>query len=195
MGTAFGSRTLAAICAVLLVLLAALAAVQYQWSTRVAAADAQREREHLEAAAALFASEFNGIAGQAVTFLHQDAPAALRAGEKLTGLPKLFAALYYIDGSEPGARRAQRLTAQGTFEPAAVPAWVPDPACAQAAVSDPAAILLPIYDVATSENQGGPEARILKTFRWRSGRCFAALLDEKYLRATLFPQLIHSSFG
>lgn len=62
----FGFRFLIIVCIALAVLLAAVALVQYRWSKRVAAADAQREREHLETSAALFATQFNRAAIDAV---------------------------------------------------------------------------------------------------------------------------------
>ena len=79
MATSFGSRTLIAICGVLVILLAAFAAVQYRWSTRVAAADAQREKEHLDSAASLFANEFDSLADQANAYLYNDARAAVQS--------------------------------------------------------------------------------------------------------------------
>ena len=96
----FGSRTLLAICAGAAVLLAALAAVQYRWSARVAAADAQREREHLDSSAELFASDFNGMATRTVAFLQNDVANAFRLGDRLTGVPRVISELYYLDFSE-----------------------------------------------------------------------------------------------
>ena len=90
MGRPYGSRTILIICGALAILLGALAAVQYRWSARVAAADAQREKEHLQAAATLFSQEFNTVAAQAVTFLQNDGAAAVKSGSPLTGVPKLL---------------------------------------------------------------------------------------------------------
>src|SRR5581483_7173216 len=98
----FGSRTLLAICTILVVLLAALAVVQYRWSTRVAAADAQREKEHLESAASLFASKFNDLIVQTNAYLQNEAWAALNSGERLENTPKLVAELYYLNTPEHG---------------------------------------------------------------------------------------------
>src|SRR5438270_9594417 len=102
MGKSAGSRTLIAICSVLVVLLAALAVVQYRWSARVAAADAQREREHLESAASLFATEFNSYAEQANTFLQNDARNALQSGQRVASTPKLIQDIYYLEFAADG---------------------------------------------------------------------------------------------
>ncbi|MGP8244078.1 MAG: sensor histidine kinase [Bryobacteraceae bacterium] len=195
MGRRFGSRILLATGAALAVLLAALAVVQYRWSTRVAAADAQREREHLDSAAALFASEFNGIVGQAVDFLQNDARTAFESGQRLAAVPKLIGELYYLEIPPQGAPRAQRLNADGLFAPFPLPAWMPIPRCAELAIEQPPALVASVYDIATAENHGSKGTRILKTFRWRQDRCFLARIDEAYLRNTLFPQLIRQSFG
>ncbi len=188
MGRPFGFRTLLAICG-------ALAAMQYRWSTRVAAADVQREKEHLDSAASLFASEFNGLAAQAMQFLESDAHAALRSGERLTGVPKLISELYYLDAPPDGVRQVRRLAAEGIFAPSPPPDWMAIPRCAALVLEDPPALIAPIYDVAASETHAGGKARVLKTFRWRTGQCFVARIDQTYLHEALFPQLIHQSFG
>jgi signal transduction histidine kinase len=195
MGTSFGSRTLLTICGALVVLLGALAAVQYRWSTRVAAADVQREKEHLDSAASLFGSEFNGIAAQAMQFLQNDAHAALQSGERLTGVPKLIGALYYLDVPAKGERQVRRLTAEGLFAPSPLPEWIPVPRCAPLVIEDPPLLVAPIYDIATTESHGDIGDHFLKTFRWRADRCFVAGIDQTYLRDALFPQLIRQSFG
>lgn len=195
-GPSFGSRTLVAICGALVILLAALAAVQYRWSTRVAAADAQREKEHLDSSASLFASEFNRIAGQAAEFLQTDARAALESGERVASGPKLIAELLYLDLTAPGAPRARRLTAEGLFSPSPLPEWLPIPGCAALVIEQPPAIIVPIVDTVTiTESHGATGVRMLKTFSRNPDRCFAARLDTGYLRDSLLPQLIRQSFG
>ena len=195
MGRSFGSRTLLIICVTLAGLLALLAMVQYRWSTRVAAADLQREKEHLDSAASLFASEFNDTAGQAMVFLQNDAWAALQSGERLAAVPKIIGELYYLNIPDDGKREARRLTAEGRFEPAPLPEWIAIQHCAAAAIVQPTALIAPIYDTSSAETLGEGGARILKTFRLRADRCFVARIDQKYLGATLFPQLIRRSFG
>ena len=103
-------------------LLAGLAVLQYQWSARVAAADAQREREHLNSAGQLFASEFNREVSQAVRYLQNEANTALRAGTPLTGTPKLIGELYYLNLPEKKAHEILALSPEGVFVPAALPA-------------------------------------------------------------------------
>lgn len=195
MGRSLGSRTLVTICGAMALLLGALAAVQYRWSTRVAAADAQREKEHLESAASLFASEFNGLARQAVQYLQNDAWTALQSGERLTSVPKLIGELYYLDIRAKGVQETQRLTAEGVFTPAPAPEWIAIQRCTTLAIEQPLAVVAPIYEIATAESHGAAGTRILRTFRQRQDRCFIAQIDQSYLRDTLFPQLIRRSFG
>ncbi len=195
MGRLAGSRSLIAIGGALLVLLAALAAVQYRWSTRVAAADAQREKEHLDSAAALFANEFNAAIEQAFAFAQNNARAALESGERLGPPPKVIGDLYYLETPARGAPKAQRLGAAGHFSPSPVPEWVPASRCASFAILQPPALVVPVYDVITTESQGPDGARIRKAFRWKQNRCFVARIDQGYLRDTLFPKLIRESFG
>ena len=153
MGRSFGSRALLAIGGALVILLAGLAAVQYRWSTRVAAADAQRETEHLESAASLFAGEFNGMVGQATRFLQNDAWAALQSRERLAGVPKLIGELYYLDIPPQGAPKVEQLTAGGLFQPSPAPAWMAIPHCATLAIEQPTALVAPVYDIAAAESR------------------------------------------
>jgi two-component system sensor histidine kinase SenX3 len=186
-----GARTLLAITAVLL---AALAVVQYRWAARVAAADAQREREHLDSAAALFASEFNGIAAQAAAFLQNDAWAAVRSHQSLAAPPALLSEIYYIEIPANAPSRTERLQTDGRFAAADRPAWVL-PHCAAIALEDPPAIVSPIFDFDTVESEAGSAAQIVRAVRRSAERCFVARLDVPYLRDTLLPQLVRKSFG
>lgn len=194
MGKPYGSRTLLAICGALVVLLGALAAVQYRWSARVASADAQREREHLDAAALLFASEFNAIATQAMVFLQNDAWSAVQSGASLTSVPKLLGEVYYLDNAQ-GARKTERLTPEGLFVPAPLPEWAAIPHCSAVAIEQPLALVAPVYDISTTQRDSADGTRILRTFGRQAGRCFVARIDLAYVRETVFPQLIHRSFG
>src|SRR5512142_1551149 len=108
MQRSIGTRTLVATCSAFAILLAALAVVQYRWSTRVASADAQREREHLETAASLFANEFNDAVGQALEFSQDDAQRALKSGERLPAPPKVISELYAVDVTPEGTRKIKR---------------------------------------------------------------------------------------
>jgi signal transduction histidine kinase len=195
MGRPLGSRILLATCAALAFLLGALAMVQYRWSTRVTAADAQREREHLDSAAALFASEFNDVVRQAAGFLQNDARTALESGQRLTGLPKVLGELYYLKVPVEGTPEAKRLNAEGRFEPAWMPAWIAAQRCGELIAEQPPALTVSLYDVASAEKRSTAGTRIMQTFRWRQDRCFVALMDKVYLRDVLFPQLIRQSFG
>ena len=195
MRTWLGYRALLAICGAFIVLLAALAVVQYRWSTRVAAADAQREKEHLESAASLFANEFNGVAARAMQFLQNDAPAAMQSGAPITRVPKLITELYYFDNPAKGTRQVRRLDAQGLFVSATAPPWAANAHCTPSVTEGPSALVSPVYDTTTSENRATNGARVFKMFRWHTDRCFVARINEAYLRDTLFPQLIRQSFG
>lgn len=188
MARSLGSRALAAICAVLIVLLAVLAVVQYRWSARVAAADAQREKEHLDSAAALFASEFNGLVERTLVFLQNDARAALESRTALASLPKLIGELYYLQIPAHGALQAQRLTADGHFVAAPLPEWLAGSRCDSSVVERPPALVAPIFNEVA-------DAGVIKTFNWRPSRCFVASLNTDYLRNALFPQIIQQSFG
>lgn len=191
----FGSRALLATCLALVLLLAALAVVQYRWSTRVAAADAQREKEHLESSASLFANQFNALAAQALDFLQNDGGTALRSGTPLAQPPKLIAELYALDLRGKGTAVARRLTGNGLFAPAAIPAWMGVPRCAEVMIDNPPAVIAPIFEVQTTEQLGAEGVQVMKRFRRQPDQCLVARIDTGYLRATLFPQLIEQSFG
>jgi two-component system sensor histidine kinase SenX3 len=191
----FGSRTLLAILAAMAMLLGVLAVVQYRWSKRVAGADAQREREHLETAASLFASEFNREAGGASEFLQNEAWAALQANKPLGRLPKLISELYYLDLSVNGDGKARRLGGDGLFAEAKLPSWAAVPHCVSIAIETPPALVTPVFDVATQERTQRGDFQVVRTLGGHPDRCFIARLDETYLRGTLFPRLIQQSFG
>jgi two-component system, OmpR family, sensor histidine kinase SenX3 len=195
MGRPYGSRTILIICGALVILLGALAAVQYRWSARVAAADAQREKEHLQAAATLFAEEFNTAAAQAVTFLQNDGAAAVKSGSPLVGAPKLLGDLYYDDIAPDGNRKVEKLGADGLFVPAPLPTWAEKAPCASVLIAQPPALVTPLYDSATENEHGEKTIRIVRNIHQRSGRCFIASIDQAWLRENLFPQLIGRSFG
>jgi two-component system sensor histidine kinase SenX3 len=195
MGRPLGSRTLITICCAALTLLTALAVVQYRWSARVAAADAQREKEHLDAAAALFASDFNGEVGHALEFLQISGWAAVQSGERLAPVPKLIAELYYLATPAGATPQIKRLGANGRFETAELPKWVAAPRCSAVAIEDPPAVIVPVFDVLTTESRGPVGVLVVKRISRRPDRCFIARIDQSYLRETLFPQLLLRSFG
>lgn len=195
MSKPFGSRTLLIICGALMILLAALAAVQYRWSTRVAAADAQREKEHLDSAAELFASDFNSIAGQAMQFLADDARGALESGTRVTAVPKLITEVYYLEFPASGSPQAQRLDAGGKFVLASPPSWLPAAHCNAVLSGDPAVIVAPVFEFPNEQSLTDGRVRVFRSFGQGPNRCFAARLDMDYLRGTMFPQLIRQSFG
>ena len=191
MGRLVGSRWLVAIGAALVLLLGALAAVQYRWSTRVAAADAQREKEHLDSAALLFANEFNALVEEASAFVQNNARPALESGERVAAVPKIVGELYYVEIPARGNSQARRLAADGSFTPAPVPEWIAAARCSGFAVEQPPALVVPVYAIASAETRGpGGALMRRKTLRWQQGRCFVAQLDQAYLRGALFPELI-----
>jgi two-component system, OmpR family, sensor histidine kinase SenX3 len=186
---------LLAICGALVVLLGALTAIEHQWYVRVVAADVQREKEHLDSSASLFASQFNEFASQATQFLRQDAWAAVQRGEKLASTPKLIGELYYIEVPEQGRERFERLSATGFFMPAPRPGWLMNSCCAGLVIEWPPAIVVHIYDTAAAERARDAGTRDLRHFRTWQDRCFVARIDRAYLATTLLPQLLRQSFG
>ena len=186
---------LLAICGALVVLLGALTAMQYQWSVRVAAGDVQREKEHLDSAASLFASQFNELASQATQFLREDAWAAVQRGERLASTPKLIGELYYLEDPEQGRERLQRLSATGFFMPAPQPDWLTNSRCSGLVIEWPPAIVAHIYDTTAAERARDAGTHDFRHFRTWRDRCFVARIDRAYLTATLFPQLLRQSFG
>jgi hypothetical protein len=173
MGRPYGSRTTILICCALAILLGRLAVLQYRWATGLATADTQREKEHLDSAASLFANEFNGMAAKAGAFLQNDASWAVQSGDRLTGVPKLIGELYSLDFSAKGVAKVKRLDSEGLFAPSGRPEWMGVSSCAPFAIAQPPALVAPFH----------------------RGRCFVARLDQAYLRDALFPQLILRSFG
>jgi two-component system, OmpR family, sensor histidine kinase SenX3 len=204
MGRFFGFRMLVAACGALAVLLAALAAVQYSWSTRVAAADAQREKEHLNSAADLFANQFNQVASQASDFLQNSAWPAVESGQPVAGVPKLIGDLYFVDLSAASAK-AMRLMGDGRFAAAGLPPWAAIAKCVPAAIEQPPAMVAPVSDVARPperapqirepRDRGRGGLHVFQSYNLQPKRCFVAQIDLGYLRDTLLPQLIRQSFG
>jgi two-component system, OmpR family, sensor histidine kinase SenX3 len=175
MGRPYGSRTTILICCALAILLGRLAVLQYRWATGLATADTQREKEHLDSAASLFANEFNGMAAKAGAFLQNDASWAVQSGDRLTGVPKLIGELYSLDFSAKGVAKVKRLDSEGLFAPSGRPEWMGVSSCAPFAIAQPPALVTP--------------------FNQNVNRCFVARLDQTYLHDALFPQLIRRSFG
>lgn len=189
-----GSRTRLALGVVLAVLLAGLGVVQYRWSAKVAATDAQREQERLEAASSLFADHFNGVAAQAVQFLQNNAWRAQRSAKPLGHVPKFFDALYYVESSPRGAIRVSRFNAAGALVPASPPRWMGTPRCAAAEIRGPTQTTS-AYNVAALESPDGSEKLIFETFGREPGECMVARVGEAYLRNEIIPRLIRQSFG
>ncbi len=192
---ALGSRMLVATCAALALLVIGLMFVQYRWSTRVVAADIQREKEHLDSSATLFANEFNALVSQALEFLENTAQPASKSGAPITAIPKLIADVYLVDDLPHAPSEVKRLTRNGVFAPSSRPDWIGGSACAAALIEHPVALVAPLYEIKTEETTESREVHFFKTFRRPDHGCFIARLDESYLQGTLFPQLIQSSFG
>ncbi len=181
-----------AICGALAVLIAALAAMQYQWSTRVAAADAQREKEHLNASASLFAEKFNQVAREAVAFLQDDALQAIRTNSPIKPIPALFGDVYYADIHGGGLVTAQKWMADGRFAAAALPVWASPLHCSSVAIEEPPAIVAPAEELLGMPADGSKTVRLMRT---DIGHCFVATINLETVRTKLFPQLIAASFA
>ena len=180
------------VCIIVLVV-GVLPVIQYRWSARVAAADAQREREHLESSSTLFTTKFNAMALRAVESIQNDAWNAYRSGEPLTNVPRLVQELYLLDFSDAGAH-AKRLNEAGLFVAADAPAWIPQ-RCSSRALANPTALILPVYDLRLTANAPAQGMQVLQAFGHTVDRCFAARINEAYVRDELAPGLIRQSFG
>ncbi|HXS93652.1 MAG TPA: HAMP domain-containing sensor histidine kinase [Candidatus Limnocylindrales bacterium] len=176
-------------------MLGAITAVQYQWSGRVAAAEVQREKEHLDSAASLFASQFNEVVSQAAQFLRQNAWAAIERGEKLASTPELVGELYYLEDPAQGREGVRRLSATGFFTPVPRPDWLANSRCDGLVIEWPPAIIAGIQDPAAAERDRDTGTLVWRRPRPGQGGCFVARIDRAYLTATLFPQLLRQSFG
>jgi two-component system sensor histidine kinase SenX3 len=145
MNLRFGFRTLIAICVTLSILLGVVAFVQYRWSKRVAAADIQREREHLESSGSLFATRFNRTIADAVGFLQADAQTAWSTGAPLPSSPKVLKEIYFLDtsGLQP---RVQRINESGHFTAISTPEWIKSVKCMGLISQQPLAVISPQFD-------------------------------------------------
>lgn len=190
-----GSRILIALCGVLVVLLAASVALQYRWSRRVAAADAQREREHLQSGASLFATEFNSMVGQVAAFLKSQAWTAFQSGRRLAKPPRSISELYFANIGAQGNMEVRQLAADGSFVQAVRPAWMARPVCVLSVTEQPLTLVVPIYDFSATDMRRGDGIRYMQAFGGQLSRCFVARLDEKALRTEILPQMIRQSFG
>jgi signal transduction histidine kinase len=195
MRKSFGSLTLLAVFGALVLLLGILAAVQYRWSTRVAAADVQREREHLTSAAALFASDFDREIAQAVQFLQENVRGTPDLNASLPEVPKIISELYYFDQNSSKAPKTMRLMPSGRFEPSTAPEWIGDRACIPVIAERPPRLVIPVYNVALTEKRMDGEVTIYRDFKNGTERCFVGLINLTYLTQELFPRLIRQSFG
>jgi signal transduction histidine kinase len=183
------------VCAALILLLAGLAAVQYTWSQRVAEADVQREKEHLEAAATLFANEFNRLVGQAAEYVQNDARSALKNGERLSGVPKLIGELYYLEIPPAGSVNPRQLRPDGFFVSAPAPDWIGVSHCAALAMEEPTALVAPVFELPGADGTHPKGTRVLRIVRGGPDRCFVAKIDRAYVRDAVLPQLITRTFG
>ena len=192
MQSPFSSRAFTAMIAALAALLVALAVIQYRWTARVAAADEQREREHLESSAALVSNEFNTMIMKVMEFAQNDAWAAFQSGQKPSAVPKIIGELYYVDRSAQPAK-AQVLNKDGAFVPAAIPEWMANMGCTTQLATQPPALVSPVLKQMIVADDSA--STTFRTIGPQSGKCFVARLNEGYLRNELFPQLMREGFG
>lgn len=186
----FGFRTLIAICITLAILLGVVAWMQYRWSKRVVTADLQREREHIDLSASLFASRFNRNIADTVSFLQNDAQTAWSTNAPLPALPRLVKELYLVDASSPQPRilRANR---SGSFAPVATPEWMHPAECAAILSQQPLTITTPLFQSVIEKTKQGQSVFHIS----RANHCFVAWLDEDFIKTTLVPKLLQESFG
>jgi hypothetical protein len=177
MSLRFGRRTLTAICVPLAIFLGIMAVMPYRWARRVAAADVQREREHLATSAALFVTHFNRNIAAVVGYLGDDVQTAVVDRGPVSAPPRIVKGLYLVD--EAGALvHVERLDAVGSFSAVATPEWIQPGACMNLISEHPLVI--------TSSMPGSAAGH---------RRCLYALLDESYMRGTLVPQILREAFG
>jgi signal transduction histidine kinase len=194
MGLWLSFRALVAISVTLAVLLAALAVVQYRWSGRVAAADAQREREYLESSMALFAGEANQALGNAAQYL-QLVAGGTRAGNTVFPPPLLLRELYFVEFPSDADPRWKRLSASGEFQAVTAPVDLQGTRCGFFTNFDNLTLVTPVFEFETRNRGSAGRGSIQRTVRVREPRCFVARLDADYLRDALFPELLRKSFG
>jgi|GEM_PF-6949847 len=185
----FGFRTLIAICITLATLFGVVALMQYRWSKRVLTADLQREREHIDLSASLFASRFNHNIADTISFLQNDAQTAWSTNAPLPAPPKLVKELYLVDASS-AQPRILRANKSGTFAAVAIPNWMKPGECAATLSQQPLAITTPLFHTVESTKQGQRLFRIS-----HADHCFIAVLDEDFIKTTLIPRLLQESFG
>lgn len=186
----FCFRTLIAICITLATLLGVVALMQYRWSKRVLTADLQREREHIDLSASLFASRFNRNIADTVSYLQNDAQTAWSTNAPLPPLPRLVKELYLVDvsGTQPHIQRARR---SGSFTAVATPDWMHPEECAATMSQQPLTITTPLFQSVVEKTKQGQNLFRIS----RANHCFIALLDEDFIKTTLIPRLLQESFG
>lgn len=199
----YSSRLLVAVSAVLSALLIALAVIQYRWAGRVAQADLERTRNHLQSSAALFAREFNLALVEAYVFFQSQAgdsetpPAPLA---HMADLPRIAKDVYLLDltkNAEPrlyhlqhdGAWAAlQRDSAQFQTIAGSMMRRASDgtTSCDSRLLDEVPALIIPLA------------ARMQLVVNGRNAglrRCMYVGLDEEYLRGQLLPDLVQRNFG
>jgi signal transduction histidine kinase len=202
------SRVLIAVSFALAALLTVLAVVQYRWATRVAEADVQRTKAHLDSAAALFARDFNLRLSETYVYLQNQGAQALDAGKPLQGAPRMAGDIYLAAAKAGEPVHLKKLQADGTFAEsvdADVQALAQrlgrnsGSACSSEFLEDLPALVAPV-----GFNLGPPPVRpsdakrgtaFAVTYSSLSNRCLIARFNREYLRDALFPELIRRTFG
>lgn len=190
-----GTLKLLAICSAMAVLLLGLGVLQYRWSTRVAAAEAQREREHLHSASSLFADRFDGTAGRSVQFLQKGAWEALHSGRRPVSVPQFMSSVYFLESSPRASAHVRRLIPAGTFVPAPAPKWAGSVRCLPSVNLREKERPGAAYNIAAVQAGKDNGMLILESLGPKPGECLAARIDDAYLGRKLIPHLIRESFG
>ena len=115
----------------------------------------------------------------------------------LTSVPKLLGEVYCLDNAQGAAEDEEAADAGRPLRACAIAGMGGDSAhCSAVAIEQPLALVAPVYDISTTQRDGADGTRILRTFGRRGGAVFrGANRPGVCARETVFPQLIHRSFG
>src|SRR5690348_8227400 len=197
----YGSRLLLAVSLLLSVLLITLAVIQYRWAGRVAQADLERTRNHLQSSAKLFVRDFDLQLVQMYVFFQSEAenlvPTVTFA--HMTDVPRIAKDIYLLDLTNSPEQRLYSLRHDGTWITVSTgseefqkiagkmtgPLLDGTQSCESRMFDEIPALVIPLPGNMHLVVRG-PQAM---------QRCMYVGLDEPYLRDQVFPALVQRDFG
>lgn len=207
-----GSRLLLAVSCILAVLLLALAVIQYRWAGRLAEAEAERASAQLRSSAGLFARDFDLRLAQ--TYVALQTEAALQGAHShqppALNRPPLIQDLYLLSPARQGTQLLQETSvgtwsaidsndpvAQRILKETALDNGRQAPACDSRVLDNAAAMLIPLPSNRATVVIRGPqsEQEFARAPTEMRGRCIYATLNQRFLRQSVFPDLIRKHFG